>query len=297
MKTVVKTNHVNKKVLITGASGYLANALLPIVAQRAEVIGAARNAAAIDKSVESASLDITQRARVFDLVAKIKPDAIIHCAACNPGGSDEQMFAINDKGTKHIAQAANEFNCRLVSVSSDTVLDGTAAPYADDAPASPLSTNAYAVSKAQGEAHITSIAPNAVVVRTSLIYGTDVMDRGTAGFVERLNSGDTLSLFNDVIRQPVHDKALSDGLCQLALDYNDVAGVMTLVGDEAMSRYTFGIRMLDFWRVNYEGRVESKSAAQIPGVPLDLSVTMQRATELGLATPGVSRVLAAAIKQ
>lgn len=288
---------MNKKVLITGASGYLANALLPCVAQRADVTGIARKAAAINESVEAASMDITQRESVFDLIADLKPDAIIHCAACNPGGTDEQMFAINDVGTKHIAQAANEFNCRLVSVSSDTVLNGKTAPYSDDAPVSPLPSNAYAISKARGEAHITSIAPNAVVVRTSLIYGTNAMDRGTAGFVERLNAGETLSLFNDVIRQPVHDKALSEGLCKLALDHCDVAGVMALVGDEAMSRYAFGLRMLDFWNIDYEGRVESNSAAQLPGVPLDLTIMMQRAYELGLDTPGVSSVLKTAAKR
>ncbi len=281
-------------VIITGASGYLANALLPCVAEYADVIGVARNAALIDSSVKTCSADITQRDAVFDLMERVKPDAIIHCAACNPGGSDEQMFAINDIGTKHVAEAAQAFGCRLVSVSSDTVLSGTDAPYAEDAEAAPLAQNAYAVSKARGEAHVTSIVPSAVVVRTSLIYGTSLMDRGTAGFVERLDAGNELTLFNDVMRQPVHDEALAKGLCDLALKHTDVSGIMSLVGNETMSRYTFGIQMLDYWGVDYAGRVQSNSGAQIPGVPLDLRISMQKVHKLGIVTPGVSEVLKAA---
>jgi len=282
---------MTKKVLITGASGYLANALLPCVSARANVVGIARNAQSIDASISSVSADICDRNAVFDLVQRQQPDAIIHCAACNPGGTDEQMFAINDIGTKHVAEAAQAIDCRLVSVSSDTVLDGTAAPYAEDAPASPLAANAYAVSKARGEQHISSILPSAIVVRTSLIYGIEQMDRGTAGFVERLEAGHVLTLFNDVIRQPVYDKALAEALCALAMEHTHVAGVMSLVGEEAMSRYTFGLRMLDYWEIDYGDKVVSKSAADIPGVPLDVRLTMQRAVELELASPGVSEVL------
>jgi len=58
-----------------------------------------------------------------------------------------------------------------------------------------------------------------------------------------------------------------------------------------MSRYTFGLRMLDYWGIDYGDKVVSKSAADIPGVPLDVRLTMQRAVELELASPGVSEVL------
>lgn len=286
-------------MLVTGASGYLAKALLPIVAAKADVVGVARSASGIDThtavgSIIAQAVNISDKGALISVVDQHRPDAIIHCAACNPGGSDEDMHSVNDLGTLHVAEAAKAAACRLVAVSTDTVLSGSEAPYAEDAKASPLPENAYAVSKARAEAHIRSMTPDAVTVRTSLIYGTKHMDRGTAGFVERLNSGSMLSLFNDVIRQPVHDVALANALCSLALDNTQVAGVMSLVGDEAMSRYTFGIRMLDYWGIDYEGRVESRSGAGIPGLPMNVSVEMKIARTLGFATPGVGAVLAAA---
>ncbi len=290
------TGSITKKVLITGASGYLAQALIPIAAKQATVIGVARSIEAVHPDATAISLDLTDRAAVFDLLNNVQPDAIIHCAACNPGGSDADMIAVNESGTCTIAKAASEMNCRLVSVSSDTVFSGTQAPYADNAPASPLADNTYAVSKANGEALITARMPSAAIVRTSLIYGTDQIDRGTAGFIDRLKAGETLKLFNDVIRQPVERRALSTGLCKLALDQTNQSGFINIMGNEAMSRYTFGVRMLDYWGIEYSNQLESVSGEGIKGLPIDLRVIMNRTMELEIPTPGVSAVLQSAAR-
>ncbi len=280
-----------KKVLITGATGYLGQSLVPQVLQQADVVAVARNVESVSDAASALSIDLTNGAAVLSAIVEQQPDAIIHCAACNPGGSAQDMVAVNEIATKHVAQAAKELGCRLVSVSSDTVFDGAHAPYADDAQASPLSKNAYAVTKAKGEQHIRTLVPGAAIVRTSLIYGTDSIDRGTDGFKNRLAAGDTLKLFTDVIRQPVHDKALSAGLCALALDHVDESGFINLVGDEAMSRYDFGVRMLNFWGIEYAGQLEAISGEGIAGLPMNVCVNMERAKALGLATPGVTEVL------
>lgn len=282
---------MNKKILITGASGYLAQALLPCAALRANVVGIARNVDAINAATLALEVDLTDRAAVLEVALSQKPDAIIHCAAVNPGGSDKDMVAVNDVGTSNIAEAARQLDCRLVSVSSDTVFNGLEAPYADNAKASPVPENRYATTKACGEAHIRNLVPGAIIVRTSLIYGMDKIDRGTAGFAKRLAQGETLKLFTDVIRQPVHDKALANGLCALALDYTGESGFINIAGDEPMNRFDFGVRMLDYWGINYSDQLERISGVGIPGLVLDARMNMHRAKVLGLATPGVSTVL------
>ena len=84
-----------QKILITGASGYLAQALVPIAAKQADVIGVARNAKKIGSEAMGLSLDIEDRSAVMDLVSTHRPDAIIHCAACNPGsGNDLSLIHI-----------------------------------------------------------------------------------------------------------------------------------------------------------------------------------------------------------
>jgi len=282
---------MSSKILITGASGYLAKALLPFAMQRADVVAVARNIDAIRAITLAVPVDLTDSSAVMDVVLSQKPDAIIHCAAVNPGGNEQDMLAVNTVGTANLAKAARRLGCRFVSVSSDTVFNGMGAPYADTADASPLPENAYATTKAGGEAHIKNLLPDAIIVRTSLIYGIDEIDRGTAGFADRLARGETLKLFTDVIRQPVHDKALAISLCALALDHTNESGFINIAGDESMSRFEFGVRMLDYWGINYTDQLEQVLGAQIPGLVLDARLIMQRAQALGLPTPGVTQVL------
>jgi len=278
-------------MLVTGASGYLAQTLIPRASTRAQVHGAARSPDGIVEPAEAHAIDLDHESDVFTLFKSIKPDVVIHCAACNPGSDAASMYAVNTRGSEHVAKACTMIGARLVALSSDTVFDGKSAPYSDDAPAAPLNANDYALSKAQGELAILKQCPAALIVRTSLIYDVDEMDRGTLGFVERLYSGERLKLFDDVIRQPVYAPKLSEHLCSLAMDHVDQSGIMNLVGSEAMSRYTFGLKMLDFWGIDYENRIDKVSAAGIPGVPLDLNMLMNRANKLALDSPGVTAVL------
>ncbi len=280
-----------QKLLVTGASGYLAQALIPIAAERAEVIGVCRNPQQVPDPGQSLQLDITRRAAVLDTILAEKPDAIIHCAACNPGGEEADMVRVNESGTAFIAEAARKLRCRLVSVSSDTVFNGVDAPFADDAEANPIPANLYAVSKTNGEHALTLACPDAIIVRTSLIYGTDVIDRGTAGFKQRLEAGESLQLFTDVIRQPVHDRTLATHLCTLALDLVNESGTINIAGGEAASRYSFGVRMLEYWGIDYQDRTQAVQGYGIPGLPLDLRLQQDRADALGLETPGITDIL------
>ena len=172
--------------------------------------------------------------------------------------------------------------------------DGTAAPYADDAPPTPVGP--YARSKAEAEAVVAGLLPGAAIVRTSLIYGLDRVDRSTGGFLERLGRGERVGLFRDVLRQPVRVEDLADALIRLALERTDVAGRLNVAGDEAVDRATFARLLLARWRIPAEAaaRIDDVDAASAaPEVPRDLRLRLDRARELGLATPGVHAVLAA----
>lgn len=279
------------KYLITGASGYLATTLIPLAAQSAEVIGVARHTAAICDPAQSIELDITDRNRVLDVIMAEKPDVIIHCAACNPGGDSDAMYRVNQQGSEHIALAARRAGCRLVAVSSDTVFNGKDAPFADDTAAQPVAENPYAVSKALAEKVILETLDDAIVVRTSLIYALDSIDRGTRGFAERMQRGETLTLFNDVVRQPVLASSLSHCLLRLASDLAAERGTMNFAGSESLSREQFGIKLLDYWRIDYKGMMEAISGEGIAGLPMDLRMSLTRADSLGLPTPGVSEAM------
>lgn len=271
-------------VLVTGASGYLGRRLVALLEGRAEVL--------------ARRIELTDPAAVASAVVGRAPDAVIHAAALNPGGPAERFESVNVGGSANVAAAVAQLGraCRLVHVSTDTVHDGRSggAPYADDAPPTPI--NEYGRTKAAAEAAVLSAVPGAIVVRTSLIYGLTDTDRSTEGFVKRLAEGQSLQLFHDVIRQPVWVDALAEALIHLALVERDRAGYLNVAGEEAVSRAELGRRLLSWWRVALPAdRVSEVSAVPFADVPLDLRLRLDAARGLGLPLPGLSEVLRRAV--
>lgn len=275
--------------LITGAAGYLGRHVVAHIGDRVSVYSAVhRPSESVTGDV--VGLDIADRDAVFGLVERVKPTAIIHTAAVNPGQGDEaDMMRVNADGSRHVAEAAQVVGARLVAVSTDIVHDGLAGPYSDDASATPI--NAYGRSKAAGEVAVLGVDPSAVVVRTSLMYGLDEMDRGTASFAERLSRGDVVSLFSDVLRNPVPVDILAEALLRLTgVRYS---GVLNVAGRQALSREDFGLRMLDYWGVESDGVVNAVLAADVSNsIPLDVRLDSSRAENLlNMTFPGVDEVL------
>lgn len=280
-------------LLITGGSGYLGRPLTAKAVDSFQVYTTyARNPGQV-KAGQALSVDLTRRDDVLRLVGDLSPQAIIHTAAVNPGqGDDEAMRQVNALGSRYVAEAAVAVGARLVHISSDMVHDGKHAPYADDAPPSPLSS--YGRSKAEAEAAVAEIDPAAAIVRTSLIYGLAEMDRGTEGFVARLRTGQPLVLFSDSIRQPVWVELLAEALLKLAAEKADFAGLLNVAGRQALSREEFGRRMLQWWRVDPSDLLQSGRAADISATtPLDLRLSLSKAEQiLQMRLPGVDEVLA-----
>ncbi len=278
-------------VLITGGSGYLGRHLTAKASGSFGVYTTYNSRSGQIRAGHSLPLDVTDRAAVLDLVTSLSPQAVVHTAAVNPGRGDTQtMMRVNAMGSRYIAEAAIAVGARLVHVSTDVVHDGKDAPYADEAPASPL--NAYGRSKARAETNVAEIDPQAVIVRTSLIYGLKEMDRGTASFVKRLTQHKLLILFNDVIRQPIWVETLAEALLKLVSI--DFGGTLNIVGRQALSRAEFGRRMLAYWQVDDYDLLVSGAAADISAtIPLNLRLSIDKAEQLLQMTfPGIDQVLA-----
>ncbi len=279
-------------LLITGATGYLAHRLMPIAERYASVTGLSRTASDPAFAFHHLAADVGDLEALRSAVKSVSPDAIIHAAAANPGSTEDAMKAVNHRGTENIARVAVDTASRLVVVSTDVVHNGSNAPYADDADAQPLDGNVYGQTKWLGEQAVLSSGANAIIVRTSLIYGLEQMDRGTEGFAQRLNQGEPLALFNDVIRQPVWVDSLATVLCELAFNHAGETGIINVAGAEPISRADFGLRLLRYWGIDTANRVTQRSGRGIKGLPVDLRLQLSRADSLGFRLPGVGDVLA-----
>ena len=120
------------KIIITGANGYLSHRLVPMaLARSAEVIGVTRQDPTGIPNAHAAGFawhqaDLRDPEQVDTLFARYRPGAVIHAAAANPGQPVSAMDDINHVGTANMARYAARYGARLVAVSTDVVLNGTA---------------------------------------------------------------------------------------------------------------------------------------------------------------------------
>jgi dTDP-4-dehydrorhamnose reductase len=183
-------------VFVVGAAGRLGAAVVHAFAD-ASVVAHGRT-----------SLDVTDAAAVARAVAAASPDAIVNCVAFNQVDAAEdrptEAFAVNAFAVRTLARAAEQARATLVHYSTDFVFDGSAtAPYAEEAPAGPLS--AYAMSKLLGE-WFAADAPRAFVLRVESLFGEAPAwsgRRGTLdGIVDGLLEGREVTVFTDRVVSP-----------------------------------------------------------------------------------------------
>lgn len=282
------------RVLITGASGFLGGALMAeAAAWGIETIAISRHRSGGAGWVTADLLDAAAVGRVLE---QHRPDAVISAAAANPGSADDP--AVNEAGAAAVARAAASIGARMVHVSTDVVHAGHTRPadpsapqppYADDATPSPL--NAYGASKAAGEQAVRAAHGGSLIVRTSLLFDPQRIDRGTQGFIDRLGRGERLSLWSDAIRQPIGVATLASALLDLAVELPDVEGFLNVAGNDALSRAEFALRLLAHWEIDPGDRYDLSSAADLGNQPVDLRLNLDRARRLGVDLGGVSTEL------
>ena len=273
-----------RRLLITGGSGYLGRHVARRLA--AGWPGEWRYTTFSTNPLglpQGARLDVRDGAAVARFVAGFAPDAIIHTAGSN---TTPDMAAVIVDGTRHVAEAAERAGARLVHLSTDSIFGGDRAPYDESALPAPL--NDYGRAKAAAEA-LALARPGAVAVRTSLIYGLEEMDNGTAWMAAALRAGRPVTLFTNQRRIPVWVETLVAACLEL-LDL-PTTGVLNVAGRQTLTRAEFGSRLLDYWGIAERATLalaEDNSGRW----PVDCTLDVSRAAGL-LRTPllGVDEVL------
>jgi dTDP-4-dehydrorhamnose reductase len=194
------------RVLVTGAAGMLGTDVVAAAAGH-DVVAFAR-----------AELDITDADAVRAVMADVRPDAVVNCAAwTNVDGaeaSEAEATAINGDGAGHVAGAAAEAGAFTVHVSTDYVFAGDASePYEEADPTGPRT--AYGRSKLAGELATAEANPRHLIVRTQWLFGL-----GGRNFVETMLAlgaeRDELTVVDDQVGSPTYTGDLAAALVGLA---------------------------------------------------------------------------------
>jgi dTDP-4-dehydrorhamnose reductase len=217
------------RVLITGAAGLLGSAVTRIC----------RDAGYDVHAVDHRALDITDSAAVGDLTRRVRPQAIVNCAAFNDvdAAEDDPVVAlrVNAVAMIGVARAARDLGAVLVHYGTDFVFDGlTSRPYVESDPPNPQSV--YASSKLLGE-YLAADAPRHYVLRVESLFGRpapgQTARRSSLGtIVDRLRRGDTVPVFVDRTVSPGFTDDVADATRRL-IENGAESGVYHCVNDGA----------------------------------------------------------------
>jgi len=195
-----------ERVAIFGSGGQLGVELKTEFTKRGyQVTGFERN-----------NVDITNAAQVEQSLAQVDPAIVLNAAAYNQVDVAEKepqaAYAVNGLAVRNLALACRQVDARLVHFSTDYVFDGMAGrPYTEQDTPRPL--GAYAVSKLAGEYYARAYLDQALIIRTSGVYGPGALDTARGNFVELMlrlaANGQPIKVVEDHVASPSFAPALA----------------------------------------------------------------------------------------
>jgi dTDP-4-dehydrorhamnose reductase len=223
-----------QRLLITGGSGYLGTELVRQAPTHGWTAAATfRSPPPPIPDVTFLRLDIRDADEVARVVAEARPDVIIHTAYVQSG---PDLWPVTAEGAAVVARAAQAAGARLVHMSSDVIFDGERnGLYTEEDQPQPISD--YGRAKADAEQSVAALHPQALIVRTSLIYGGTTLSKHEQLALDAADGKAPITFFTDELRCPVVVEDLAAALLELAA--GDASGRLNVAGADTVSRYTF----------------------------------------------------------
>lgn len=184
------------RILVTGVKGQLGYDVMNELAKRGHTgIG-----------VDVEEMDITDAAKVEQVIKESEVEAVIHCAAYTAVDAAEDnaelCHKINADGTENIAKVCKELDLKMIYISTDYVFNGEGIrPWEPDDEREPL--NVYGQAKYEGELAVEKYLEKYYIVRIAWVFGVN----GKNFIKTMLNLSEThdeLSVVNDQIGSPTY---------------------------------------------------------------------------------------------
>ncbi len=240
------------RCLIVGASGQIGGALLEeALKANHDVLGTSYRQNLSE--AHFVTTDILSDQSVSNTFDQFKPDAVFACAAlanvdyCQL--HPEESRATNLDGIKRIANFCNQYNSRLIFLSTDYVFNGKEGPYKEDAIADPV--NYYGEHKLLAEQYVKANSKNFLIVRTTITFGNERVGKNFYLVLKsKLSQGEQMKVPTDQFGSPSYNRSIAKALVELA--EHDLQGVLNISSETFISRYEFALLIARIFELNEE---------------------------------------------
>ena len=248
------------KILITGSTGLLGQALSRHLTPSAEVVGLSRHTP-VERTerVQHVVCDLSDVPRTTSVLRDARPDVVIHTQAMSNVDQCEldphAAQTMNVTTTQSILRALPSPQTFFVHVSTDYVFDGARQrPYDEHDAPHPLSV--YGRSKLEGE-RLALGYPKSLVIRPSTLFGQGRMNF-CDHIVEQLQRGGLVEAFIDQQTSPTYTEDLAEAIARLLQTVHRSAAplpsrILHLANAGGVSRYEFAQRVATLLGISPEG--------------------------------------------
>lgn len=200
------------RLLVLGASGMLGRSLVAAAERRGlEPLRPARQ-----------ELDLERPEEARAAIERLRPGAVVNAAAwTDVAGAErpesrERVYRLNRDGPRALAEVCRDLGALLVHLSTDYVFDGTkGAPYVEEDRPNPLQV--YGRSKLEGEEAILAAWSEALVVRSSTLYGPGPRPRPhyVDAILDQAARGGAIEVVETPVASPTYTVDLAEAILDL----------------------------------------------------------------------------------
>ena len=274
-----------RRILVIGANGQVGRAIVELYGQ-CNVIGT------FNSHAESNLLELnlfglkneTQRLR--NMIESIRPEVVFICAGFTwvDGCESEpgKALDINANSPAIIAAMVKQNGGKTVYYSTDYVFDGRENKlWSEDDEVNPI--NVYGRSKAEGEKSLIEADPDALIIRTTGVFGPDKYEKNFVyQLCEKISSGSNFECAVDQFGCPTYSRDLAEWSSKL-LESNKI-GIFHCVGPETLDRYSFAILLADFFDLRKDRILPNTTSELYAEMETKLAKPAKRGAHLGLST-------------
>tara|TARA_R110002049_G_scaffold300561_1_gene491517 strand:- start:2047 stop:2946 length:900 start_codon:yes stop_codon:yes gene_type:complete len=291
-----RPNSNDHNILILGSSGLLGwNLAKYFLQDNYNVLGTylSHN---LESEFRQVKLDIFKNSLDNIQGLNFNPTVIINTIACTSVDECESNRALamklNVESVSKVVELQKHFpKSKIIHFSTDQVQDGKQGNFKESELTEPV--NFYGETKILGE-NIALKVENNLVIRTNFFANSHPWRQSLSNWIyQQLVEKKELKLFEDNIFNPISVKFLYKYLQEMIL--SELSGVYHLCGSTVLSKYDFGLKIADYYRLDKKliTPIKVSDKKLLATRPLNMSLNIQKIENaLDMSMPSIENSIA-----